>query len=313
MFFLAALHALFQAPKDLYYQGIGNCQTALHEPFADESSNTLIVKYEKFNLVDSTIQKRIKITFPSASEDFKKQISDLLTPLLDQAVWAEDKTFVILINGYETTTKKSGLLTIKLTNEGISEAARAAGISMLIQTAKADAQYPESFQVYTTFDFTGETISNVKTSITKEEITTPMIVALSPAVAPLFFGSTFMQKTFLVSPSIDYLEKYLAKYCELLEYDVEEVTEAIAEFRQLGKINFSEIAQKVRKVCLTTPTPSPMPTPEPTTEGGEEQEEEEKDLDKLEHKLQDLKDLFHKFRRNEKPRKLRERHHHRHH
>ena len=264
MFFLAALYSLVQLQKDLYNTGIKDCHKAINVPVSDQSSMHYTVRFDKFDSVESVITKRLALYFPKMGDDFKNQILELIKPYLEKSVWETTKSYVVIVNGFDASNQKSAMITFRLSNDELTETVRQQAISLDIQSSVSTSSYLESIYTYTAFDFTDQVISNVKTNIKKDQVTLNIVRVLVPAVAPLYYGSTILQKNVVVKPSIAYISQYLSNYCQLLNFDEEDAKEEIDSFNKLGYVDFNSIASRVLKVCLTTPTPSPKPTPDPS-------------------------------------------------
>lgn len=231
-------------------------------------------------------------SFPSVTEEFKGRIDEILAPYLKEEAWAEKKAYVISVNGYEAQKKKSVCLIIKLSNNEENSKIFGKGFLLTLQSFEAAYISKESFTTFTAFDFTTGEISDVITSVKKEEITSEMIAAITPAIAPFYFASTISAEPFLARPSVEYLSKLLSKFITLQDFVEEnEARFAIQKWLKKGEVDFDSIASRVQKVCLTTPTPIPKPTPSP--EEGDKKEEKD-DTKTIIDKAAELLDKWHR-------------------
>ena len=315
MFFFGVLHSLVQIPKDIYNIGINDCHKSISVPLASESLNTFVVKYSKFDLVSTTIFRRLNTSCPSMTNEFKEKLNQVINPYIDEQIWESPRTFVVLINGFDLKKGKSEFITLKFSNEGKSSSVFGTGIQLLIQVNEADAQYNNTYYSYTSFELENDEITNVATSATTNDLSFEILAAIAPAIAPFYFGSVLMSDNFFVAPSIEYVSKFIDKYCSALNYiDLEEAADAITSYLLNKAVDFDSIAKRVLKTCLTTPTPSPAPTPlptpvpiDPSTEPIDPETEQttEKKDESTDSKKNPWKDLVHKWHLRNGP----ERHH----
>jgi hypothetical protein len=295
MFFVGALYSITQLPKNLYMYGIKNCNEGLAIPLANSNTNNIPVKYEKMPLVLSTINKRLDTTIPSATEDFREQIADVLEPLLKEEAWTEKRCSVIVINGFDAQTKKSVCIIYKLTNDN-NLFGKGFMLSLDSYTAAFDGT--KTFFTITTFEFLDNVISNVNEIALDEEITMEMIESVVPSIAPFFFGSTIATEAYLAKPAIELINENLAEVAAIGKFvDGDEAKNAIAKWLKDGKVDFDEIVMRARKVCLTTPTPLPTASPRPTIE-----KEEDSSEDEIKSYIDKAAEFFEKLRKRKKNR-----------
>ena len=143
---------------------------------------------------------------------------------------------------------------------------------VLIQTAYADADYDESFTELTTFSLVNNKVTNYAT--TMQTLDQGRLHACVPAVAPFYYGSQILSNTDFIAPSIEFIAQQSVEFSKALEIDHDELIEELADFKRNGVVDFAPVQAKIRKICLTTPTPSPRPTPRPTPEAEDPEDPE---------------------------------------
>ncbi|EAY08830.1 hypothetical protein TVAG_213390 [Trichomonas vaginalis G3] len=263
MYFLGVLHSLVQLPKDLYNTGISDCHRAVNVPFGDSSNGKLVVRMEKIDRLQETLIRRVKGAFPEITETeldyFKTSTDEMMTA----KYWDQKITRKVCINGYSVRSSQS--INFILTLSNINSPPNT--VSVLFTVCKSDYIFINSFAAITLFSIVDGKVENVVSSIPASKITQMMVACVASSIAPEYFGTHIATESSL-SPIVDYIEGYLNKYVTVLKYINENEAQAsINDFRNNNNVvDFASISDRIRKVCLTTPTPSPEPTATPAPE-----------------------------------------------
>jgi hypothetical protein len=255
MFFYAIISSLVQLPKDLYLKGIKNCNKAINVPYGTQSSSTPIsVRPKNIGIVQRTLENRLMTAFPETTESQVKQFQDTFTDLLSEDAWKKTRTRVIALNGYSKKSSNSVFSLIVLSNVNVPDGVV---FKISLQTSYSSMEYSNSFIYITQYDVEGDNIVNAKIPDFKNF---QEVMVCVESVAPFYYGSALFSYTDFVNPAINYIKANSAQISKRLRFDNSEVLSAIAEFKKNGAYDMQSLLARIRKVCLSTPTP--LPTPE---------------------------------------------------
>lgn len=263
MYFLGVLHAIVQMPKDLYTMGISDCHHSIQAPWGINDANKLSIKMDKLDKIDGVFTRRVTSAFPDISESDLNYFKNAIAEVSQKSYWNEPKTRIICVNGYTIRNGQSVNFNLVFTNENV----QGEYILYDLKVNKMPYKFSKTFAYTTTFDLANGQIQNPTSSVPATKISMAEIECVAQSIAPFYFGTVLMNIDFFQA-SIDHIKALISKYVTIMTYiDAEEATAALTEVKSRGFVDFTSIAERVRKICLITPTPSPMPTPQPTISG----------------------------------------------